>query len=51
MNAKGMRILATEIFKTINNLNPSFMKEMFTPKVQPRAKSNKITFKSHDSTN
>ena len=27
-----MRILATEIFKIINNLNPNFIKNIFTPK-------------------
>ena len=32
-NVKRIRILATEIFKTINNLNPSFMKDSFTSKV------------------
>ena len=29
MNGKRMTILSTEIFKTINNLNPSFMKVPF----------------------
>ena len=36
MNIKRMWILATEIFKTINNLNPSFMKDIFTSKVNPK---------------
>ena len=27
---KKLRILATEVFKTLNDLNPSFMKEVFT---------------------
>ena len=28
-----MKSLAAEIFKTINKLNPSFMKEIFTTKI------------------
>ena len=36
MNVKRMRTLATEIFKTINNLNPSFTKDIFTSKVNPK---------------
>ena len=32
MEIKRLRNLATEIFKTINNLNPSFMKNIFTSK-------------------
>ena len=31
MNVKRMRILATEIFKTINDLNPSFIGKIFLP--------------------
>ena len=30
-----MRNLATEIFKTINNLHPPFLKEIFKTKVNP----------------
>ena len=29
MNVKRLRTLCVEIFKTLNNLNPSFMKEIF----------------------
>ena len=32
MEIKRLRNLATEIFKTVNNLNPSFMKNIFTSK-------------------
>ena len=34
---KSERDLATEIFKTINKLNPPFLKKMFKIKVSPRA--------------
>ena len=33
MDNKRMKNLAAEIFQTINNLNPSFMKEIFTAKI------------------
>ena len=33
MDIKRLRSLATEIFKTKNNLNPSFMKQIFQPKL------------------
>ena len=36
MEIKRLRILATEIFKTINNLNPVFMKNIFTSKVNAK---------------
>ena len=32
MEVKRLRILAVEIFKTINNLNPRFMQNIFPPK-------------------
>ena len=50
MNAKRMRILATEIFKTINNLNPSFMKDTFTSQVNPKVRSSYIIVKRHNAT-
>ena len=30
MNVKRLRTLCIEIFKTLNNLNPRFMKEIFS---------------------
>ena len=30
MNVKRLRILCAEILKTLNNLNPSFVKEIFS---------------------
>ena len=45
-----MRILATEIFKTINNLNPSFMKDIFTSKVNPKVRPNNLIVKRHNIT-
>ena len=32
MNVKRLRTLCVEIFKTVNNLNPSFLKEIFSLK-------------------
>ena len=35
---KRLRTLANEIFKTINNMNPSYMKNIVTPKTNMRPK-------------
>ena len=45
MNIKRMRNLAFEIFKTINNLNPPFLKEIFKIKVNLRIRSHNIIVK------
>ena len=37
MEIKKLRNLATEIFKTVNNLNPSFMKNIFTSKKKSKS--------------
>ena len=42
MEIKRLRNLATEIFKTVNNLNPSFMKNIFTSKENARVRPNNI---------
>ena len=44
---KILHTLAIEIFKTINNINPSFMKDMFTPKRNPKTRSFGILIKHH----
>ena len=46
---KRLRNLGTEIFKTGNNFNPSFMKNMFTLKENARVRSNNVVVKSHNS--
>ena len=48
MNAKKMRILATEIFKTFNNLNTSFKKDIFTSEVNPKVRPNNLIVKRHN---
>ena len=35
-----LKTVANEIFKTINNLNPSFIKGIFTPKPNDRVRPN-----------
>ena len=42
MEIKRLRNLATEIFKTVNNLNPSFMKDIFTSKENAKVRLNNI---------
>ena len=46
---KRLRNLATEIFKTVNSLNPSFMKNIFTSKENARVCPKNIVVKSHNS--
>ena len=48
MNIKRMRNLAIEIFKTFNNFNLSFMKEIFTTKTDARIQPNGIAVKSRN---
>ena len=35
MKTKRLGVLANEVFKTVNNLNPNYMKDIFTPKLRP----------------
>ena len=39
---KRLRTLATEIFKTINNINPSYIKNIFTPKTTAKIRPHDI---------
>ena len=49
MEIKKVRTLAIESFKTINNINPSFMKDIFTPKRDPKVWLYDIIVKHHKS--
>ena len=40
MEIKWLRVLVTEIFKKVNNLNPNYMKDIFTPKLHPKVRPN-----------
>ena len=46
LEIRRLRTLATEVFKTINNLNPDYMKEIFITNVK-RSGSNKLYVQSH----
>ena len=48
MQIKRLRVLAIEIFKTVNNLNPNYMKGIFTPKLHPKVRPNDILVKHHN---
>ena len=50
LNIERMRSQAIETFETINNLNFSFMKEIFTTKTIPKERLNDIAAKSHKTT-
>ena len=45
---KSGKVLAVEIFKTVKNLNPNYMKDIFTPKLHPKARPNDILVKHHN---
>ena len=47
LEIKKLKMLATEIFKTINDLNPSFMKEIFT--LNTRRDASKLVVQSQSS--
>ena len=49
MEIKTLRNFATEVFKTANNLNPSFMKNIFTSKENAKVHSNNLIVKSRNS--
>ena len=44
---KRLRVLAIEIFKTVNNLNPNYMKDILTPKLHTKVRPNDILLKHH----
>ena len=44
IHEKNMQLLMTEMFKTINNLNPSFMNEIFIQRTPPYDLRNTNTF-------
>ena len=48
MEITRLRVLATEVFKTVNNLNQNYKKDIFTPKLHPKVKSNDILVKHHN---
>ena len=50
LNVERMKILATDIFKTINSLNLSFMKDILTCKVNFKVWPNNPIVKRHIAT-
>ena len=47
MQIKRIKQLAIEIFKTLNNLNPEFMKIIFTIKQNARVRPHNLLVRSH----
>ena len=45
MKIKRLRFMVIEIFKTVNNLNPNYMKDIFTPKLYPKVRPNDLLAK------
>ena len=48
MEIKRLRVLAIETFITVNNLNPNYMKDIFTPKLHPKVRPNGILVKHYN---
>ena len=48
MEIKRLHVLASEIFKTLNNLNPKFMKDIFEKTEWLTHKPNNIKVNSHN---
>ena len=48
MPIKRMKQLAIEIFKTVNNLNSDFMKNVFTSKENARVRPRDLLVRSHN---
>ena len=48
MEITRLRVLAIEVFKTVNNLNRNYIKDIFTPKLHPKVKPNDILVKHHN---
>ena len=48
MKIKSLRFLAIELFKTVNNLNPKYMKHIFILKLHPMVGPNDILVKHHN---
>ena len=47
MQIKRIKQLAIEIFKTVNNLNPDFMKNIFTSEQNVRVSPHDLPVRSH----
>ena len=48
MKIRKIKTLATEIFKTVNELNPNFMKTIFKSKTNPRVRPFNLLAKNHN---
>ena len=45
MEIRRLKTLAVEIFKTVNEINPLYMSNIFTPKEDSKVKQNEIIVK------
>ena len=48
MEMRRLRTLAVEIFKTLNEINPPYIKNIFTPKENAKVRQNDIIVKHID---
>lgn len=47
METKQLKVLLIEIFKTVSNVNATFMKDTCQSKINARERSNNITVRHH----
>ena len=48
MEIKRLQTLATEIFKTINNIDPSYIRNIFNPKTNENIRPHDIIVRYHN---
>ena len=48
MEIKRLKVLVIEIFKTVNNLNPTYTKDISPVKLHPKVRPNNILVKHHN---
>ena len=48
MEIKRLRTLATELFKTINNINPSYMVNILAPETNAKIEPHDIIVRHHN---
>ena len=48
MDIKRLETLATENFKRVNNINPSYMKNIFTPKTNAKTRPHDIIARNYN---
>ena len=48
MKINRLRVRAIKKFETVDNLNPNYVKDIFTPKLHPKVRPNDILLKDYN---